>query len=162
MTQRNRPFRKQAGLTLVEMALVIGLIGVMAGLALPFVHHHKLRMKEVELKRTLASLRDAIDRYHEYAVLGQIEPWDLSWNMYPKDLQMLVDGVDVREQQDQPPVKVKFLRHIPVDPMTGTTDWNCRGYQDDPDERSSSCDDLYDIFSTSTEQALDRTYYKDW
>ena len=159
---RERHERRWQGLTLVELMLVMALISILAAGALPFVHHHYLRMKEVELKRTLSTLRDAIDRYHEYAVLGQIEPWDLSWNMYPKNLDMLVDGVDVRSSADQPPSKVKFLRGIPVDPMTGQAEWNCRGYRDDADTRSSSCDDLYDIFSTSPNQALDGSYYKDW
>ncbi len=154
--------RNDKGLTLIEMALVLALLSVLTALAVPFVHHKYIRAKEIELKRDLTMMRDAIDRYHEYAVLGQIEPWDVAWNMYPKTLQDLVDGVEVRESADQPPVKIKFLRAIPTDPMTGQEEWSCRGYQDDADTRSSSCDDIYDIFSTSPNVAIDGTYYKDW
>lgn len=154
--------RNAKGLTFIELMLVLTIMALMAGIALPLVHNRYRRGKELELKRTLAELRAAIDRYHEYAVLGQIEPWDLTWNMYPEDLEMLVEGVEVRASADQPPEKIRFLRRIPVDPMTGEANWFCRGYEDDPETRSSSCEDLYDIFSTSPDQALDKTYYKDW
>ena len=150
------------GLTYLEMLLVLALMSLLALGALPMLHHHYRHMKEIELRRTLNEMRAAIDRYHEYAILGQIEPWDLEWNMYPRDLDMLIDGVEVREALDQPPLKIKFLRKIPVDPMTGEADWNCRGYDDDPDEWSSSCDDVYDVASQSPDQALDGSYYRDW
>lgn len=154
--------QRQRGLTMLEMVLVVTLIGVMAAAALPYVHHRYRRMKELELRRTLQMMRDAIDRYHEYAVQGMIEPWDLDWQMYPEDLDMLVDGVEVKPGQDQQPVTVRFLREKPVDPITGEAEWDCRAYDDDPEERSSSCDTLYDLFSRSRETALDGTNYSDW
>ncbi len=154
--------RLDRGLTYIELLVVVALMSILALAALPLVHNKYRRFKELELKRALATMRDAIDRFHDYAALGQIEPWDLDWNLYPKDLEMLVDGVDVRQSPDQPAIKLKFLRAIPVDPMTGEARWNCRGYRDEPDERSESCDDLYDVSSQSDEQALDGTYYRDW
>ncbi len=152
----------QRGLTLIEMALVVALLAIMTGAALPYVHHRYRRIKEIQLKRTITVMRDAIDRYHDYAVQGMIEPWDLDWQMYPEDLEMLVEGVEVKPSQDQQPVTVKFLREIPLDPITGDRDWDCRGYDDDVDERSSSCDNLYDVFSRSSEEATDGTPYRDW
>jgi len=153
---------RQAGLTYIELITVLALMSLLAMVALPYVHHRYKRLQEKELRRALAEMRAAIDRYHEYAVLGQIEPWDLDWMNYPEDLEMLVDGVEVRPSADQEPVVVKFLRKIPVDPITGEAEWSCRAYDDEPDDRGSSCDTLYDVFSTSNEQALDGTYYRDW
>lgn len=160
MKRGKRPAAR--GLTYIELLLVLAIMAVMAAGALPYVHNRYRHHKELELKRTLAMLRDAIDRYHEYAMAGQIEPYDLDWNFYPEDLEMLVEGVEVKPAADQPPITIKFLRAIPVDPLTGEAEWSCRGYEDDPDDRSSSCDDWYDVYSTSQEQALDGTYYRDW
>ena len=157
-----KPARRGSGLTYIELLFVLALMSIMALGALPYAHHKYRRLKELELERTLAMMRGAIDRYHEYAQAGQIEPWDLDWNMYPEDLEMLVEGVEVKPAADQEPMTVKFLRAIPVDPLTGVAEWDCRGYEDDPDERSSSCDDWYDVFSRSQEMALDGTYYRDW
>jgi general secretion pathway protein G len=154
--------RLSSGLTFIELLFVLALMSILALGALPYVHYKQRRIKELELKRTLTMMRNAIDLYHEYAALGQIEAWDVAWNMYPKDFDMLVDGVDVVQSPEVPPKKVHFLRKVPVDPMTGETDWDCRGYKDDADARKSSCDDVYDVFSHSQEQALDGTYYKDW
>lgn len=155
--------RTSAGFTYIEMITVAAILSLLVLLALPLVHQKYRHLKELELKRTLNMMRAAIDRYHEYALLGQIEPWDLDWQMYPKDLQMLVDGVEVRPSQDQEPVNVRFLRNIPADPMTGEAEWDCRGYNDDPDERSDDCDNLYDVFSKSEELSLDGTSsYSEW
>lgn len=159
------PSRRRAdprGLTYIELITALALISLLTLVALPYVHHRYRRIQEKELRRALVEMRAAIDRYHEYAILGQIEPWDLDWMNYPEDLEMLVEGVEVRPAADQEPVVVKFLRRIPVDPITGEAEWSCRGYDDDPDERSSSCDNLYDVFSTSDEIALDGSYYRDW
>jgi len=153
---------RQAGLTYIELITVLALISLLTLVALPYVHHRYRRLQEKELRRALTEMRAAIDRYHEYAVLGQIEPWDLEWMNYPEDLEMLVEGVEVRPSADQEPIVIKFLRKIPIDPITGEAEWSCRAYDDEPDDRESSCDTLYDVFSTSNEQALDGTYYRDW
>lgn len=171
------PRHRASGLTFVEMLLVLSLMGILAGIAVPYIHHRYRLQQELELRRALQMMRGAIDQYHKYAVSGQIEPPDVVWNGFPKDLQELVDGVDVKSpsgpsgpgesgvgqsQIGEKVVKVHFLRTIPVDPITGERDWDCRGYEDDAEERSSSCDDLFDVFSRSDRQALDGTYYKDW
>ncbi|UCF66291.1 MAG: type II secretion system protein [Acidobacteriota bacterium] len=162
----DRPARlllgRERGLTFIEMLVVLALMAVLALGALPLVHNKYRRMKEIELKRKLHTMRAAIDLYHEYAAQGMIEPWDLDWQMYPKDLEMLVEGIEVKPALDQDPVLIRFLRKIPVDPMTGEAEWDCRAYDDEPDERNSRCDNLYDVFSTSSDFALDESLYSDW
>lgn len=157
-----QPMRRQTGLTYIEMLLVVAIVALLATGVLPMVHHRVRHQKEIDLKAALREMRQAIDLYAEYAAYGQIEPWDLDWNGYPEDLEMLVEGAEVKESAETEPVVIKFLRRIPVDPMTGEADWDCRGYRDDPDDRSGSCDDLYDVYSRSPDQALDGSYYKDW
>lgn len=152
----------QRGLTLAEVLIVLALMSILALGALPLVHNQYRAKKELELKRTLFAMREAIDRYHDYAKRGMIEPWDLDWNMYPESLDSLIEGVEVRFKPEEEPKLVRFLRQTPVDPMTGEQSWDCRGYEDEPDERSQSCDDLYDVFSQSRDEALDGTYYSDW
>jgi len=153
---------REKGLTYIELMIVLALMVILAGAALPLVHHKYRAMQEEELRRKLTMMRNAIDRYHELASQGMIEPWDLDWMMYPEDLEMLVEGVEVRMSMEQPPTTVKFLREIPIDPMTGDRDWMCRGYEDDPDDFQRSCDTLYDVASNSHRQALDGTYYEEW
>lgn len=153
---------RERGLTFLEILVVLSLMALLSLVALPFLHVKYRRYKEIELERRLESMREAIDRYHEYASLGQIEPPNLEWNMYPESLDELVEGVEVKPATDQPPVVVRFLRSIPVDPMTGEASWDCRGYEDEDDDRSSSCDDVYDVFSRSQDQAIDGTYYYEW
>jgi general secretion pathway protein G len=160
MSERSR--RRERGLTFIEVLTVLTLMALLALVALPYMHHKYRSFKELELQRRLAMMRAAIDRYHEYAAAGQIEPWDLDWHMYPEDLESLVEGVEVRPAADEPPVVIRFLRRIPEDPFTGEATWDCRGYEDDPEERSSSCDDIYDVFSRSDDEALDGTNYSDW
>jgi general secretion pathway protein G len=155
--------RKQRGLTFVEILVVLMIMSIMTMAALPLLHHKYRGFLENELRRKLEMMRSAIDRYHEYAVLGQIEPPDLEWYMFPEDLEELVEGVEVKPSQDEQPITIKFLRRIPIDPMTGEEGWDCRGYEDDPDDRSSSCDEVYDVFSRSTRISLDgETSYDEW
>ena len=154
--------RGQRGLTFVEIMAVLVIMAICAMVATPLVHHRYRSFKEAELKAKLNMMRDAIDRYHEYAALGMIEPPDLDWNMYPESLEVLVEGVEVKLEADAQPVVVPFLRAIPEDPFTGEAEWDCRAYDDEPDDRSSRCDDIYDVFSRSSGTALDGTYYADW
>ena len=154
--------RGERGLTLIEIASVIVIMALCALVATPLVHHRYRSFKEAQLRATLNMMRDAIDRYHEYAQLGMIEPPDLDWNMYPESLDILVEGVEVKMEADSKPVVIKFLRRIPEDPFTGEAEWDCRAYDDEPDDRGSRCDDIYDVFSQSTDTALDGTYYADW
>jgi len=154
--------RNEQGLTFIEMLAVVSMMVALTLIAWPYLHHKQRQLQEIELRRSLNLMRDAIDHFHELAVTGQIEPWDLDWMMYPKDLEMLIEGVEVKPAVDAEPILVRFLREIPIDPITGEREWQCRAYDDDVDDFSMSCDTLYDVASTSNEIALDGSTYADW
>lgn len=143
------------GLTLVELIIAITIIGILAGMAVPIVRVRVRRDKEIELRRDLWEMRDAIDRYKDAAERGAFQTKVDSLG-YPPDLQTLVDGVDVQGK------KLRFLRRIPVDPMTGNTDWGLRSNQDDPDSTSWGGQNVFDVFSKSDATALDGSKYNTW
>ena len=144
-----------AGLTLVELIITVAIVGILATAALPMARFQVKREKERELRRDLWEMRDAIDRYKDAADRGAIQIKADSVG-YPPDLQTLVDGVDVQEK------KVRFLRAIPVDPMTKSTDWGLRSNQDDVDSDSFGGQNVFDVYTKSEDTALDGTKYKTW
>jgi general secretion pathway protein G len=144
-----------AGLTLVELIITVAIVGILATAALPMARFQVKREKERELRRDLWEMRDAIDRYKDAADRGAIQMKADSVG-YPPDLQTLVDGVDVQEK------KVRFLRAIPVDPMTKSTDWGLRSNQDDVDSDSFGGQNVFDVYTKSEDTALDGTKYKTW
>jgi general secretion pathway protein G len=144
-----------AGLTLVELIITVAIVGILATAALPMARFQVKREKERELRRDLWEMRDAIDRYKDAADRGAIQIKADSVG-YPPDLQTLVDGVDVQEK------KVRFLRAIPVDPMTKSTDWGLRSNQDDVDSDSFGGQNVFDVHTKSEATALDGTKYKSW
>ncbi len=143
------------GLTMVELIAAMTILIILTGLALPLARVTIRREKERELRRDLWEMRDAIDRYKDAADRGAFQI-KLGTDGYPPDLQTLVDGVDVNGK------KVRFLRKIPVDPMTGNTDWGLRSMQDDPDSDSWGGQNVFDVFTKSEGTGLDGTKYKDW
>jgi general secretion pathway protein G len=145
----------ETGVTLVELIIVCAILSVLAMAALPVVKFEVKRNKERELRADLWEMRKAIDDYKDAADKGGIQTKADS-NNYPPDLQTLVDGVDIQTK------KVRFLRKIPVDPMTGTTDWGLRSNQDDPDSDSFGGQDVYDVYSKSMGTGLDGTKYSTW
>ena len=147
--------RREAGLTLIELIVTVAILAILAGAAVPVARFQVKRAKEHELRYDLWQIRDAIDRYKDAADRGAFQTKIDSMN-YPPDLQTLVDGVDVQGK------KVKFLRRIPVDPMTNNTDWGQRSNQDDPDSDSWGGQNVFDVYSKSDGTALDGTKYKDW
>jgi general secretion pathway protein G len=153
--RRSRSFRNARGLTLVELIVAFAIIGLLAGAAVPVVKVRIKRDKEIELRRDLWEMRDAIDRYKDAADRGAFQTKVDSLG-YPPDLQTLVDGVDVQGK------KLRFLRRIPVDPMTGNTDWGERSNQDDPDSTSWGGQNVFDVFTKSDGTALDGTKYNTW
>jgi general secretion pathway protein G len=148
----NRP---EFGLTLVELIVTVAILGILASAAIPIARFEVKRQKEGQLRHDLWEMRDAIDRYKDSADHGAIRT-NLGSNGYPPDLQTLVDGVDIQGK------KVRFLRHIPVDPMTGTDDWGLRSMQDDPTSTSWGGQNVFDIYSKSQGIGLDSTKYSDW
>ncbi|MGA8941097.1 MAG: type II secretion system protein [Acidobacteriaceae bacterium] len=143
------------GVTLTELIIVIAILSILATAAIPVVKFEVKRRKEQELRADLWEMRRAIDMYKDVADLGGIQTKADS-NNYPPDLQTLVDGVTVKDK------KMRFLRAIPVDPMTGNTDWGLRSNQDEPDSDSFGGQDVFDVYSKSTGTGLDGTKYNTW
>ena len=152
---RRRPLGNTHGLTLIELIIAIAIIGLLAGAAVPIVKVRVKREKEIELRRDLWNLRDAIDRYKDAADRGAFQTKVDSLG-YPPDLQTLVDGVDVQGK------KLRFLRRIPIDPITGNADWGLRSNQDDPDSSSWGGQNVFDVYTKSEGTALDGTKYNTW
>jgi general secretion pathway protein G len=149
------PRRKQSGVTLIELVVAIAIIGILMGAAIPLARIRVKREKERELRRDLWEMRDAIDRYKDAADRGAFQTKVGSDN-YPPDLETLVDGVDVQGK------KVRFLRRIPVDPMTGVAEWNLRSTQDDAKSTSWGGQNVFDVATKSQGTGIDGTKYADW
>jgi len=150
-----RTFGNARGLTLIELIIAIAIVGLLAGAAVPIVRVRVKREKEIALRRDLWEMRDAIDRYKDAADRGAFQTKVDSLG-YPPDLQTLVDGVDVQGK------KLRFLRRIPVDPITGSAEWGQRSNQDDPDSTSWGGQNVFDVFTKSEGTALDGTKYNTW
>ncbi|NLH12168.1 MAG: general secretion pathway protein GspG [Holophagae bacterium] len=137
--------------------MVVALLAILAAVALPTAKFTIKRQREVELRLALRQMRNAIDEHKRLADQGMIQV-ELGTEGYPKELEVLVEGVDVVGQT----IKKKFLRRIPIDPMTGEAEWGMRSYQDEADSRTWGRQNVYDVYSLSGATALDGTKYKDW
>lgn len=157
--KRNFPSNASAvgvrGFTLIELIVATGILIILTSLAVPMARVAIKREKERQLRHSLWEMRDAIDRYKDAADRGAFQI-KVGSEGYPPDLETLVKGVDVSGK------KVRFLRRIPIDPMTGTTEWGMHSIQDDPDSESWGGDNVFDVFTTSQDIALDDSKYKDW
>ncbi len=143
------------GITLIELIVAIAIMAILTGAAVPVARVAIQREKEKHLRDALWEMRDAIDRYKDAADRGAFQV-KIGSEGYPPDLDTLVNGVDVGGK------KLKFLRRIPVDPMTGNTDWGLRSMQDDPKSTSWGGQNVFDVFTKSQDTALDGTKYQDW
>ena len=154
--------RSARGFTFVELLIVSSILMVLASVAMPLAKVTSQRQREAELRRSLREMRTAIDKFKEAADSGQISMFDMKTGAegYPPDLETLVEGVSV--VGDASGRKLKFLRRIPIDPMTNSTEWGMRSYQDRPDSRSWGGQNIYDVYTKSEGMALDGTKYKDW
>lgn len=143
------------GFTFIELIVATTILVVLTSLAIPLARVTIKRQKEHDLRADLWQMRDAIDRYKDAADRASFQQ-KVGSEGYPPDLDTLVNGVDVGGK------KLKFLRRIPIDPMTGTIDWGLRSMQDDPDSDSWDGQNVFDVHSKSLDTALDGTKYKDW
>ena len=152
----------QAGYSLVELLAVTVVLLVLASAVMPLAKVTVQRAREAELRRSLRELRTAIDRYKDAADLQQIAATDLKAGAegYPPKIEVLVEGV--RANGDASGRKLKFLRRVPIDPMTHSQEWGMRSYQDDSDSTSWGGQNVYDVYSKSEGVALDGTKYVDW
>ena len=152
---------RERGFTYLEMVATAGILAILASAIMPLARVTRTRQKEIELRRELRVLRTAIDEYKKKVDQGQIGGSDvrLGSEGYPPDLDTLVEGVNQVGRLD---FKLKFLRRIPVDPMTGKAEWGMRCYQDEPDTDSWCGQNVWDVFSLSQGKALDGTNYRDW
>jgi general secretion pathway protein G len=147
---------RQAGLTLLEVIIASALLLILASAALPLVRITIVRSREAELRRSLREVRNAIDHYKDMADALAFQT-EVGSNGYPPDLDTLVKGVTVAGNR-----KVRFLRRIPMDPMTGKREWGLRSIQDDPDSTSWGGSNVFDVHSLSQATALDGTKYSEW
>ena len=150
--------RTAAGFTLIELIATVFVISILLGVAVPLARNSIQRQKEVALREALRELRTAIDKYKDASDRGFI-PVKVDTEGYPESLRVLVEGVDMNGVVGK---KRKFLRRIPADPMTNSTDWGLRSYQDDPKNNSWGGQNVFDVYTKSQGTALDGTKYKEW
>jgi general secretion pathway protein G len=152
---KHRSAHRARGFTIIELIVATTILIILTGLAVPLARVTIKREKEHELRYDLWEMRDAIDRYKDAADRNAFRT-KVDSQGYPPDLETLVKGEDVQGK------KLKFLRRIPIDPMTGTAEWGMRSMQDDPDSDSWGGQSVFDVFTKSQGTALDGTHYKDW
>jgi general secretion pathway protein G len=154
--------RQEAGFTFVELLVVVTILIILASAAMPLAKVTIQRQREAELRRALREMRNAIDKHKDAVDNGLIAAADVRAGSegYPADLETLIEGVSVAN--DASGRKLKFLRRVPIDPMTNSTEWGMRSYQDKPDSTSWGGQNVYDVYTKSDGTALDGTKYKDW
>ena len=154
--------RDHRGYTFIELLVVATIIMILASAIMPLAKVTSQRTREAELRRSLREMRTAIDRFKDAADLNQIAPLELKAGSenYPADLDQLVEGVT--PQNDATGKKLKFLRRIPIDPMTHKAEWGLRSYQDKPDATRWGGQNVFDVYTTFEGTALDGTKYRDW
>ncbi len=153
------PRARQQGLTLVELIVAFTLMLLLTTMAVPLARYKVRRDRERELRWALREIRAAIDKYKDACDMGLIGPPKLGTECYPENLQVLVEGVPAAGSPDK---KYRFLRRIPVDPMTNSTDWGLRCVQDDPNSFSWCGENVFDVYTKSMEVAPDGTPYREW
>jgi general secretion pathway protein G len=150
---------RQRGFTMVELIVCFTIMGLLSTMAVPLAAYKVKRDKERELRHALREIRKAIDDYKDASLAGKIDV-KLGTEGYPESLDILVEGVKLSQSPDGK--KIKFLRRIPKDPMTGTYDWGKRSMQDDPKSQSWGGQNVFDVYSKSLERARDGTPYAEW
>ncbi len=154
--------RREQGYTFIEVVVVTAILLILASAVMPLAQVTAQRQREVELHRGLREIRTAIDKFKDAIDTGQIAASDFEPGNegYPPDLETLVEGVSAAN--DATGRKLKFLRRIPIDPMTNSTDWGLRAYQDKPDSTTWGGHNVFDVYTKSGATALDGTKYQEW
>jgi general secretion pathway protein G len=157
-----RSWLDRRGYTFVELLIVATIVMILASAIMPLARVTATRQRESDLRNALREMRRAIDKYKDQADLGNVSPLDIKVGSenYPADLQVLVDGVAAAN--DPTGRKLKFLRRIPIDPMTRSTEWGLRSYQDKSDATRWGGQNVFDVHTTYDGKALDGTKYTDW
>jgi general secretion pathway protein G len=150
--------RRQAGYTLAELVMVAAIMVILAMAAMPVTKFTAKRSKEAELRLALREMRTAIDTYKRYSDSGMIQV-DVGTEGYPKKLDVLVEGVEIVGQVDK---KLKLLRRVPIDPMTGKDEWGLRSFKDEPTATSWNGENVYDVYSLSKGVGLNGVPYRKW
>jgi general secretion pathway protein G len=151
--------RRERGVTYLELLATAAIMLVLASAILPMAKVTAKRAKEIELRRSLRELRRAVDDYKNWADHGQINDAPPGSENYPAELEKLVEGSPIVGQIGR---KKKFLRRIPRDPMTNSTEWGLRCYQDEPDSDSWCGSNVWDVYTKSKGKGLDGTPYSEW
>ena len=156
----HRPAR-QRGFSIVELICCVFLLSVMAGIALPVAHVMDRRAAELELRQTLRRMRRAIDAYHHTvkAVPSVQQNLDAAAGFWPEEMEVLVEGIDLGLAKD---IRVKFLRRIPRDPITGDTEWGMRSSKQEADASTWDGVNVFDVYSLAEGEGLDGTEYREW
>ncbi len=147
----------QRGLTLVELIVAFTILSLLTAMAVPLARYRVQREKERQLRQSLTEIRTAIDRYKDMADQGLLGRIDQQTHGYPESLDQLVEGVEMQDKS-----KVRFLRRIPIDPMTRSRNWGMRSMQDDPSSLSWGGQNLFDVYSKTYDRAPDGTPYSEW
>ena len=151
--------RNQSGLSLIELIVAFTIMMILTSMAVPLARSKVRSEKERELRWALREMRNAIDKYKDMSDQGQLPPAKLGSEGYPESLDVLVEGVKMAGQVDK---KVRFLRRVPKDPMTNSTDWGKRSMQDDPKSNGWGGQNVFDVYTKSADKAADGTSYSDW
>lgn len=156
---KDAKLRGQRGLTLVELIVAFTIMLLLTTMSVPLARAKVRRERERELRYSLREIRTAIDKYKDMADAGMIPPGKLGTENYPDTLEVLVEGVKLSGQVDK---KVRFLRKIPKDPFTNSTDWGKRSTQDDPKSNSWGGQNVFDVYTKTMDKAPDGTAYAEW
>ena len=160
--QRRR--RKQAGFTLIELIVSFTILLILSTMALPLARYQVRRQREKDLREDLHEMRSAIDKYKDQCDAGKIQSANMDSFCYPPTLDVLVDGVKMANtiSGNNQSGKIRFLRRIPKDPMTGSKDWGKRSMQDEPASTSWGGQNVFDVYTTSLDKASDGASYSEW
>jgi general secretion pathway protein G len=160
MARAIRRRRGQAGLSLIELIVAFSILALLSTMAVPLARYKVRRDKERELRWALREIHSAIDKYKDASDMGKLgEKGKIGSEGYPEKLEVLVEGVKMQGQTDK---KIRFLRRIPIDPFTKKAEWGLRSTQDDPDSTSWGGQNVFAVYSKTTEKAADGTPYSEW